>query len=58
MSSRILWLENTLVDRYAKFATDNLSAAAAGIEASRCKAVSEIGTFLTQWRKQTSDEAT
>jgi integrase len=42
------WKTRSMVDRYAKFATDNLSAAAARIEVSPRKAVSKIDTFLTQ----------
>ena len=42
------WKTRSMVDRYAKFATDNLSVAAARIEVSRVDAVPRIDTFLTQ----------
>jgi integrase len=48
------WKTRSMVDRYAKFATENLAAAAARIETSRSGKRAAIGTFLAQRRSKKS----
>lgn len=42
------WKSRQMVDRYAKFATENLAAAASRIEANPGENVVEIVTFLSR----------
>ncbi len=43
-----------MVDRYAKFATENFSVAAARIEGQRDDNVVELSRFLSRWANEES----